>query len=399
MVAGTTAVVLVRSPAPADRPARVAQARPLPIAAPANAAADQTANLTLDDIAAAVEARGPASTTSRSTSRTTPSAADPTNLFYRSEMSVQLKGGKVAYRHIYSAAPETGGNLFIRQIAFNGRHTMTYGRPPGAAVSPGPTRETSLKGMGFFDLMLWNRPEGAEGAGDMGPRGDAAVAPGQPAVGDGGGSRTPCRVVDVKWPRSEKTLVTLWLDPARGFLPLRHVWFNGPDFEKVLMEFDVEEAVEIPPGVWCTTVGRKLLHPDGSKFIKQECEWRMVVDRGPDRQPKIRLNGGIDDGVFEPWRTLPPGTWLIDDRTRKAVAVDGADYDAFVAGLALSPAIADGSTANSGQPGRHARTAAPRIRAGPQGPPVGLVLGGDRRGRRSLGSFGVSTVATTDSRT
>jgi outer membrane lipoprotein-sorting protein len=327
-------------------------------------AAEPAANMTLDDIAAAVEAARSRVDDLSVDFTYNAVRGDPKNLFYRSEMRVQVKGGKVVYRHIYGAAPSTGERLFIRHIAFDGRHTTTYDGKMVAAVEAGRSSETSLKGMGFFDLMLWNRPEGAEGAGDMdlatmlrSP--ETSLRPETEAV-----RGTPCYVVDVKVPRFEKTSVTLWLDPARGFLPLRHVWFVGPDPAKADMEFDVEEAVEAPPGVWCATAGRKVLHPFGT-VVKQECEWRMVVDREPDGRPKIRLNSGIDDQVFQPWRSLPPGQFLVDSRTGKGAAVGGADYDAMVASLDLTPAAADASTADRGR----------GWAGGPARPPLGSAPG------------------------
>jgi len=62
----------------------------------------------------------------------------------------------------------------------------------------------------------------------------------------------------------------------------------------------------------------------------------MVVNWEPDGRPKIRVNDGIDDQAFEPWRTLPPGQFLVDARTGRGAAVGGADYEALAKELDLS---------------------------------------------------------------
>src|SRR4051812_8536288 len=198
------------------------------------------------------------------------------NLGYRSHMRVTVKGERIDYDHVYGASPAVSAKVFSKEIAFNGKQTTSYLKNFGtAAVSVERSREASTKGMGFFDLMLLNRPQTvAPSVGDQNLSSllklPNARLRQKTEVVDG----HSCHVVDVKEPGSVS--VTVWIDCVRGFLPMRHVWFAPSEQAKPDMEFSIEEAAEVAHGFWFATRGRKLLHADG-RMIERECEWQLVV--------------------------------------------------------------------------------------------------------------------------
>jgi hypothetical protein len=263
---------------------------------------------------------------------------DPKNLGYRSHMRVTVKGERIDYDHVYGASPAVSAKVFAKEIAFNGKQTTSYLKNFGtAAVSVERSREASTKGMGFFDLMLLNRPQtvlpsiGDQNLSSLLKLPDARLRQKMEVV-DG----HLCHVVDVKQPGSVS--VTVWIDCVRGFLPMRHVWF-APS-AKPDMEFSIEEAAEVAHGFWFATRGRKLLHADG-RMIKGECEWRLVVDTDAAGKPKISVNAGIENNFFDIWRRLPSGTLLVDKQANRATAVGDKDYQAMVQNLEIDLASAD----------------------------------------------------------
>jgi hypothetical protein len=274
---------------------------------------------------------------------------DPGNLFYRSHMRVTVKGERVDYHHEYGASPAVSAKVFAKEIAFNGKQTTSYLKNFGtAAVSVERSREASTKGMGFFDLMLLNRPQtvlpsiGDQNLSSLLKLPDARLRQKMEVV-DG----HLCHVVDVKQPGSGKISVTVWIDCVRGFLPMRHVWFAPPEYAKPDMEFSIEEAAEVAHGFWFATRGRKLLHADG-RMIERECEWQLVVDTDAAGKPKISVNRGIENDFFDIWRRLPPGTLLVDKQANRFTTVGGKDYQAMVQSLEINLASADLSSPERG---------------------------------------------------
>lgn len=241
---------------------------------------------------------------------------DPNFWGARLHRAVVVKGAKTYIDFRYGPAAEYGKDLFRREVAFNGDRSTIHEVTRGVAwVQTKRERETETNGCGFFDLMLLNPPR-AHGYGrDDGSllsllRSDLSLLRENTEPVNG----HPCYVLDVTHPSLGKTHMTVWLDGERGFLPMKHVYYFGEDLDQIIMEFTIEEAVELEEDLWFASRGYKRVGPVPADSANPN--WRMVnemkVDGIDEGMPDIAVNTGVEDEFFDLWERVPMGTRVVD---------------------------------------------------------------------------------------
>lgn len=258
----------------------------------------------------------------------------PGSLHARYHMRAVVKGSKTYFDHEYGQHPANEYRTYSTEIAYNGERTTIHDVRSGVASAVmEKAGETQTQGKGFFDLMLLNPPrKNYPGRSDQSLisllkskysrlRENIEMVDGH-----------PCYVINLYQPKiaglsqSKRPSMTVWLDRNRGFLPLRSVYYSKPDFEQVVMEFFIEEAVEAGEGLWFAVKGRKKVNPvhDGI----DTGEYVLEVDGWQDSNPAIAVNTGVKDEFFDLWKHLPPGTELWDKDADITWTVGGMDFEA-----------------------------------------------------------------------
>jgi hypothetical protein len=252
------------------------------------------------------------------------------NLFFRSHRTAVIRGSKAYISHTYGADPDHSTSTFLRKAAFNGALTTTYiARSGSATIEAKRTRETRTKGSGFFDLMLMNesRPE-ADGRADQSLLSLLRTRQShlRPALEEIDGHQ--CHVVDLLDESSNLPRMTAWIDCERGFLPLRQVYYAQPDYDAILMEFRIENAIELKQGLWFAVKGRKTVYPALKNVpeLRSLSEHVMEVDGWKEGKPALLINQGVPDSFFELWLHVPPGTVVWDKDTGDQWMVKEGDY-------------------------------------------------------------------------
>jgi hypothetical protein len=126
----------------------------------------------------------------------------------------------------------------------------------------------------------------------------------------------PCYVVDVMTPWNTRS-ETLWLDPLRGFLPVRSHWFNRGREEVCYAESNITEAVECTGGIWLPVRCTKVYSGDGTRH-------EITVDTEEGGGLDIRINTGIEAGFFDLLPRLPPRV-PVSDREKGLSWITGVD--------------------------------------------------------------------------
>ncbi len=224
-----------------------------------------------------------------------------------------------------------GGERAVeRWLAWDGEASTQFvhpeGKSPTAAVYPAYPRDLVLTNgdkayhrspmmhrMFFtFNLSCPAEP-GQDGRGDESLEsllaGERAVV--RPALENLDGHL--CHVIDLVESEGAPPRMTVWLDHARGFVPLRQEYRTAEG--ALLIEYQATEVAQASQGHWFVIDGIKRSHPVVSiEDLPDVHEWRMqVVLDGESRV--LRVNAGIEDSVFSLWQSLPPGTRVGDERT------------------------------------------------------------------------------------
>jgi thiol-disulfide isomerase/thioredoxin len=234
----------------------------------------------------------------------------------RMHQTVVTKGDKTYIDYQFGAAPKYQQPLFRREMAFNGERSTVHEVSRGvASVRTTRERETNTQGRGFFDLMLLNPPR-ANGFGSDDQsllsllRSDLSLL--REEMESVNGHR--CYVLDVTHPSLGKTCMTVWLDADRGLLPIKHVYYFGKDLDLIILEFVIEEAMELDEGLWFAVRGYKRVGPVPADSL--DPNWALVhemkADGVEEHKPKIAVNTGIGDEFFDLWKRVPTGTRVVD---------------------------------------------------------------------------------------
>jgi len=239
---------------------------------------------------------------------------------FRSRVTATVQKGKTLMDHEYGPDPQYNLVIWHRRVAFNGERSTFYQVDWQTAITTRKRSwETNTQGYEFFNMMLLNPPRGRfDGVSGQSllsvlSSGLARLRPELENV-DG----RPCYVIVVYqgyiFGRSRPHL-TVWLDAERGFLPVRQKYEYGQ-----AMEFRVEQAAEIKPGLWFAVRGTKQVYDDKGTI---ESDYRLEVDGWKEGCPAIAINRGLAADFFDLWKQLPWGTRLFDEETRETVVVSG----------------------------------------------------------------------------
>ncbi len=241
-----------------------------------------------------------------------PGAGPSDNLFAHSHMTVTAQGEKLSIDHTYAKASDSGPVTYFHRItSYDGESSFIEMRNTNGATSYiityGREREINTNGLGFFDIMMFNPTAGESRAREQvdlvallkSP--NAVLRPDLEAV-DG----RECYVVDAP-------PVTVWLDPSRGYLPIRQRHFIDTTPPQLSMEMTISEAAQIAPGLWMPLAGRKdvgatLTAPSAIPAMSNI----LAVEKTAAGAPAITLNLGVHPQVFNPSAGIPPGAIVVD---------------------------------------------------------------------------------------
>jgi beta-lactamase regulating signal transducer with metallopeptidase domain/peroxiredoxin len=234
----------------------------------------------------------------------------------RMHQTVVTKGDKTYIDYQFGAAPKYQQRLFRREVAFNGERSTVHEVTRGvASVRTTRERETNTQGRGFFDLMLLNPPRvNGSGSDDQSLlsllRSDLSLLREETEFVNG----HRCYVLDVTHPSLGKTWMTVWLDADRGLLPIKQVHYFGKGLDLIILEFVIEDAVELDEGLWFAVRGYKRVGP--VRADSRNPNWSLVhemkVDGVDEGKPKISVNTRIEDEFFDLWKRVPTGTRVVD---------------------------------------------------------------------------------------
>lgn len=233
------------------------------------------------------------------------------------ETDLVLKGEKIFWRHIWSYTDYDGKvKSHHKESAFNGkrsaRHMVTNG---DMTVESGKHKDIDIKDCGFMSVGLLNNPE---------PRGKGINDLSLVSLLKYEGAKLKdnteevnghsCYVLDVSTP--QRAWATIWIDCARGHLPLKQQWY-GKDINDIAVEYLIDEVMEVEDSIWLPVLGRKIIYPDGS-VLKEKAVFLMKV-KGLDKgNCELKINTGVEDEIFNIWEKVPPGTNVWDkDADRK----------------------------------------------------------------------------------
>ena len=250
----------------------------------------------------------------------------PQSFTWRNHYRIVAADPRILIENEYGAAKEHSPKLFRTERAFNGMLTTSHLVHVGRAIlQSGRDRGTDPKGSGWFDFMLWCPARTTDGLADeslvelLGSRYTRLRNTTENVMG------RQCYVLDAIGAHGDKPEATIWLDPARGCLPIRQVFYVRPQMSKVLMEYRIDEAVEVRPSLWMAVRGYKVVYPVIA-MVPQLCDYELTVDKDKSGAWQIAVLNSVGDDVFDLWKKLPPGTALFDRDHGKMALVGGGDY-------------------------------------------------------------------------
>jgi len=229
-----------------------------------------------------------------------------------------VKGDKTYQDYQYGPAAQFGIK-FRKQTTYNGTRSASYtfNTTGMAGIRTKRDDETRTQGWAFFDFMLLNDLHSQNLASILRSGSSSLRA----KLENIDGRR--CHVVDVVSPGRR---MTIWIDADRGFLPIRHTYLS--DRMGAVMQFDIQDAVEVAKGHWMVVRGTKKSRSVEPKDPNLwEYESILEVDGLAAGTPEIRINSGVADEFFDLWNRLPPGTLVSDMDAQKTWRVGGTDLN------------------------------------------------------------------------
>lgn len=290
--------------------------------------AGQPAPLSLGELALCVEAARSQISDLSVSFRFDASAAPANQLFARSHRTVSVKGSKIFSDHEYGAMAEYESGTYRVTASFDGLRTSSYlAHMRRASFIAAREDIATTKGMGFFDIMMWNPcSTDKHGYHDMDLHSVlvSSLSSVRPFLEDIDGHA--CLVVDQRDTAGGAVTFSAWIDPARGFLPIQQRWAfaaNG----RTIMEFFIHEAQEVHPGLWVPMRGRKINYMlPGVPECDRQVEYTLEVDGFEAGQPAVTVNSGLQDDAFDVIASLPPGVKVYDRDGDRSWIVAGRDF-------------------------------------------------------------------------
>jgi RNA polymerase sigma factor (sigma-70 family) len=256
----------------------------------------------------------------------------PGDAEFRDRVELVKKGDMLDLKSEYGQNPPLKPGLHTREVSYNGT-LGTIGMPGDnqiVAIQTSRPGDCVTQGLGFFDIGMLNDPrKGGRGYDDQSLvsllRCPGSKIRKQLETVNG----NPCYVLDVTLEYIEASMkqieFTGWLDPARGFLPVKTIYFMG---SKPILEMEIGKAAQVLPGLWMPLNGRKFLfnRSDLGPLIAGGAEHVLIVETHGAGKPSILVNKGIRDDFFEIWNRLPAGTHLFAEGTGASVKVGEDRY-------------------------------------------------------------------------
>jgi hypothetical protein len=256
------------------------------------------------------------------------------NLFARSHRNVVCKGARLLVDHEYGAPRDVNPVTFHRVAAFDGSRSAIHEvHRRAASVVSARELELDTRGMGFFDLMMWN--PAAPGTNAMNEMDllsllrspNASLRPGTELA-----QGRPCLVVDEHEPTSGAIVGSVWIDPAQGFAPILQQYFDTAG--RLQMEMRVEALHQASPGLYLPMRGTK------QSFVGAPLTLLLEVDGWALASPRIAINANVADSTFDLLTSLPPGITMLDRDRGTAWVVAGRDYQRLGDSVASEVALA-----------------------------------------------------------
>ncbi len=237
-----------------------------------------------------------------------------------------VKGDKIVRDMNYGWRQDIDNLKFHRIVGFDGNRSVDYTvHNSQAIVLKSRPQAANRYNSEFFNFNLLNLPHGGDTK-NIYSLLDASAstwlsAPGarlREAMEPIGGRQ--CYVVDL-YPNEElkdRKLVSLWLDPERGFVPLRQELWLGKGYPRVI--YEVSEVAEIG-GQWFAVKGIRSYF--GVKDEAATHQHQFDVLEQEDGSFALQINTEVSDDEFDVAKKLPPGTYLLDEVTMLGKTVGG----------------------------------------------------------------------------
>jgi hypothetical protein len=287
------------------------------------------ANVSKEDLASAVDAlRSSIKDISASYSYKAEPGAAP-NLISYDSCRVVAKGSKLYFSNVYAADEQRAqGLVFQREVAFNGRVTIIHLPQTAKAIaSPSKEGETDYSEIPLFRFMMYSGELNDTRKG-VDPNDLVSIIRWKgskllPLQEDVGGHW--CYVIERDYGMSDKVLEKIYIDPERGYLPIKEQAYDSNTPQGLIRENDIDEAVEVTPGIWLPTKCRTT-----DKLV-------LVANLRDDGKPDVAVNTGVKDDFFDLAKRLPTGTEVIDQRLNTSFVIGGKDFDGMLKDLETVP--------------------------------------------------------------
>ncbi len=188
----------------------------------------------------------------------------------------------------------------------------------------------TTEGSGFFDLMMWFPCEVAR-TGDRNPNdllsvleSEASLVAPQTELIDG----HMCHVVEVVG-AFDAIVARVWIDPERGFLPVRQVYYDPAALPPaIVLSLAINDAIEVVEDVWLAVSGQRETLPSSDfEELANGLNYTMSVQADASGL-RLKVNEGVGDTVFDLSTKLPPRTLVSDLDTGHIAMASARDYSA-----------------------------------------------------------------------
>lgn len=181
----------------------------------------------------------------------------------------------------------------------------------------GSTFFPAMESNGIFEMWRYfpmsERIVGAAPAPDLVAllKSDASALRSEPDAVDG----TVCRVLDVRDAQGRLTL-SLWLDPARGWLPVQQRVFM-PATGEILYQLNVTDAATVAPGLWMPTKGVRGVLPAQTRLGGDAYQATERFEVEPLADGALFHTGTqVAASAFEPSAVFPADAVIVDGAAR-----------------------------------------------------------------------------------
>lgn len=200
------------------------------------------------------------------------------------------------------------GGSFLVACTFDGGLGLTYTAKTRIAALRGSVDPVnfSTMGSGFFDLLMYYPSVDGLDA-PLGPVDLLTLLENERSTIKSSAvdlNDTRCILVEVQRENGAPS-DQIWIDPARGFYPLRHDCLNASG--QLLVSYETTSLAEID-GVWLPLEGLRRAPP--SDMNPGPIETVISVDLDAMGRPLASMNANIPPGKFSYLNQLPPGTMI-----------------------------------------------------------------------------------------